>query len=215
MKSNVPVPGFPLLSEKRRKSWEEFIKAKEAGSPQFLGPRRNAMNSPALLPVTVINSRSFFAVLSNDRASLNVIGMEGGDWSSYSMPKGTHGFPLHDDGELLAMAVSGAGIREFAVFCAKDQGKWYVQNLREPAGGEFIPEMSPGLVSYIVGNDVYAFSAEAQKWDMLHLDGTAKPIVGHGSGAPYITVRQDDMVYVFRPRLGAWSRGRAQASGSK
>ncbi len=100
-------------------------------------------------------------------------------------------------------------------------GTWHTQDLREPVKGEAMPIVGPGVVAYGLGRYIYAFSAEAQRWDVAELPkgvhGT--PIVGQNSVTveaprPHLYVQRQDREVERpqhpRPDRDRRGQGRAQ-----
>ena len=150
---------------------------------------------------TTIENERYVAVLSPDGSSLSALSTDGGDWDTYTMPHGVNGFPIEGT-HVIALALAGPAVRELAVF----SGKWHIQTLREPISGEFVPNLQDGRSSFTRWETTSMRSAsQAQKWDALHLAGNEEPICG--SRKRRSSVQQGDMLYVFRPKLGEWSKG--------
>jgi hypothetical protein len=66
-----------------------------------------------------------------------------------------------------------------------------------------VPVVVGGLVAYGAGRHAYAFSAQADKWDVLELEdgANAVPIV-HPT---HITVEHDGRLFVFSAKQGVWN----------
>ena len=96
-----------------------------------------------------------------------------------------------------ALMLKGPTITRIAA--ASDlNGTWHTQDLREPVKGQAMPIVGPGVVAYGLGRFIYAFSAEAQRWDVVELPkgvhGT--PIVRANS----VTVEVPGHIYTFGGR---------------
>ncbi len=76
---------------------------------------------------------------------------------------------------LLACIYRGAGFIQLAVLDFQ-RATWVVQNLREPSERSVEPFVAGKLVMYVAGPYVYAYSAEAGKWDTLGLEESLLPI---------------------------------------
>jgi hypothetical protein len=82
-------------------------------------------------------------------------------------------------------------------------GAWHIQDLREPVKGEATPILGPGVVAYGLGRYIYAFSAEAQRWDVVELPKGVRgvPIVGANS----VTIEVPGHIYTFGGKTGKWN----------
>ena len=81
-------------------------------------------------------------------------------------------------------------------------GTWHSQELRKPLDGRASPIVAAGVVVYNLGRDVYAYGAEAQRWDVAELpEGVrAMPSVGPGTA----TIESDGHIYTFAGKTGKW-----------
>ena len=127
-------------------------------------------------PPTNYQTSSMVIVPSSDFRTLNVLSLNGNTWSEYKVPEGLDSFPVMSRGSLLAVAYSGENIREVAVFNGglANQDKWSRQALREPVSDELVPIVAEGGAYYVVGRDVYAYSALATRWGVLNLPGPTR-----------------------------------------
>ncbi len=117
-----------------------------------------------------------------------------------------------NDGALpvLAPRFLRTGLAQLAVFDF-NHFRWAVQDLVEPWNGRNLSPFKNGkLAVYALGRHVYAYSAEAQRWDTLTLEkpllsGTRAP---HASGLSVkensIAVSQDGRLHVFTAKTGRW-----------
>ena len=82
-------------------------------------------------------------------------------------------------------------------------GTWHTQDLREPVKGEASPIVGPGVVAYGLGRYIYAFSAEAERWDVVEIPKGAHgvPIVGPNT----VTVEIPGHIYTFGVKTGKWN----------
>ena len=102
---------------------------------------------------------------------------------------------------VVALALKGPKITRIAVADLAG-GTWHPQDLREPVEGRAMPVVAPGLVVYHLGRYAYAYSAEAQRWDVVELPERlrAEPDVGP-KGA---TIEGHGHIYSFIPKTGKW-----------
>jgi RNA polymerase sigma factor (sigma-70 family) len=145
---------------------------------------------------------SLVVVQPDDEAPDQILAcsVETGRWKAYRAPKGTTVTPIASN-EILATAPEGDKITQVAAFDPKT-GEWYPQDLREPAKGQLMPQVNRDMVVYQVGRSIYAFSAQARKWDVLRLGKGARPVpVTHNT---VVTVEQDNHLYVFSGKTGRW-----------
>jgi hypothetical protein len=102
---------------------------------------------------------------------------------------------------VVALMVAGPRITRIAA--AREMGgDWSPIDLREPVEGRAVPIVGQNVVAYGLGRWVYAFSSEANRWDVLELGEGARatPIVGPGS----VRVQHDGQIYDFTSRAGKW-----------
>jgi hypothetical protein len=102
---------------------------------------------------------------------------------------------------VLALALTGPKITRIAI-ADLTSGTWHSQDLREPVEGRAIPVIAPGVAVYRLGRYAYAYSVEAQRWDVAELPERlrAQPIVGP-NGA---TIEGLGHIYSFIPKAGKW-----------
>jgi hypothetical protein len=104
-------------------------------------------------------------------------------------------------GDLVALMVKGPNVTRIAV-ADPAGGTWHAQALRKPIDGQAVPIVAPGVAVYALGRDVYAYSAEAKRWDVAELpDGVqAAPVVGPGTA----TIEGHGHIYTFSGKTGKW-----------
>jgi hypothetical protein len=102
--------------------------------------------------------------------------------------------------DLMALGVKGPKITRIAV--ADNASGWHVQDLRQPVGGRVMPIVAQGVAVYSVGRNVYAYSAEAHRWDVAELpEGLqATPVVGPNTA----TIEGRGHIYTFAAKTGKW-----------
>ena len=109
---------------------------------------------------------------------------------------------------VVAVNLKGPKISRIAVHCGSNRAEaWYPLDLREPVDNAS-PIVGNRSAVYVLGRDVYAFSASAKSWDILELPAEdmlrqGTQIGGAGPGGSY-TVRHGSHVYVFDLRRGKW-----------
>ena len=106
------------------------------------------------------------------------------------------------DQNLVALAMNGPKVTRIAV-ADMASGTWHSQELHKPIDGRAVPIVAAGVVVYNLGQDVYAYSAEAKQWDVALLpEGTrAAPTVGPGTA----TIESDGHIYTFSGKTGKWN----------
>ncbi len=104
-------------------------------------------------------------------------------------------------GSVAAYYLKGPNITRLAAFSVTD-GSWHTQDLREPAD-EATPIVGQSLVAYGIGRRLYAFSAIANRWDVLELAEGIKPqpVVG----IDWVTFEHDGHLYIFSGKTGKWT----------
>jgi hypothetical protein len=101
----------------------------------------------------------------------------------------------------VALTLRGSKITRIAV-ADTSSGLWHPQELRTPIEGRAVPIVGPGVVLYVLGRDVYAYGAQAQRWDVAELaEGVrATPVVAAGT----ITIEGQGHIYTFAGKSGKW-----------
>jgi hypothetical protein len=102
---------------------------------------------------------------------------------------------------ILALTLRGSKITSIAV-ADTASGLWRSQELRTPVEGQAVPIVGPGVVVYILGRDVYAYGAQAQRWGVAELaEGVrATPVFGAGT----VTIEGQGHIYTFAGKSGMW-----------
>ena len=157
-------------------------------------------------PVSItarIGKYFWIATPSGDQVALN--DSETGETKSLRLTA-TDGAPLRVSpiysAGLLALNLEGAAITRLAVFSFVD-GAWHTQELPEPVSGSVSPTASVSVAAYNVGRYVYAFSSQANRWDILELpEGSA---VTPAVSADAVNVNADDQYHTFSAATGAWT----------
>ncbi len=164
------------------------------GMGGVLGP------ASAGLSQNILNMGKLVAALAPSRDRISVYSEETGQWDVYRAPPGKKLIPIAS-GSLMAMCVQGGRITQVVAVSTKG-GKWRTQDLVVPTSGLLQPVVSGSLAAYAVGGHVYAYSAEADRWDVLDLGAgkTARPAVGVST----IIVEDGDRLSVFGAKTGRW-----------
>jgi hypothetical protein len=102
---------------------------------------------------------------------------------------------------LVALALQGPTITRVAV-ADLASGTWHSQDLREPVRGRVKPVVAPGLAVYDMGRFVYAYGAEAQRWDVAELPEGLQAATHVGPNGA--TIEDHGQIYTFIPRSGRW-----------
>ncbi len=126
-----------------------------------------------------------------------------GVWKKLIVPAGIKATPVMTE-LTVAMVYQGKQIEEVAAFAGQIAG-WSTQCLSKPVQDDLVPIVGPHYALYQVGNDLYAFSSATGGWDVLSLPGVAKPRIDVTQ--PEVMVLQDNILYVFDPVIGKWSKG--------
>jgi RNA polymerase sigma factor (sigma-70 family) len=156
---------------------------------------------PARPAIPTIESGEIIAVWSPGRDKVWAQSIDGGDWKEYRVPAGVKVTPILSKSLLLLM-MDGATVNQVAAFEA-GSGKWFTQELREPAKGKVFPIVAQDLGAVPVGRFVYAFSAPARQWGVLELAEGAKPVPLVNPN--HIKVEDGTRLHVFSARTGRWS----------
>jgi hypothetical protein len=103
--------------------------------------------------------------------------------------------------DLVALALRGPKVTRIAV-ADTGRGIWHSQVLHRPFDGQAVPIVASGVVVYKIGRDVYAYGAEAQRWDVTELpEGfQAMPSVEPGT----VTIEDHGHIYTFAGKTGKW-----------
>jgi RNA polymerase sigma factor (sigma-70 family) len=113
---------------------------------------------------------------------------------------------------LLPCIYRGPGFTQLAVF-DYERASWMVQDLVEPAQEkQASPHVIGGIALYVLGRHVYAYSAEAGRWDTLALEeplipGALQP--GPGTSPLFMkegmaAVSQHGRLHLFSAKTGRW-----------
>lgn len=150
--------------------------------------------------VPTIQTDLIVAVADPQKKKVPAYSAETGRWVTYEAPAGVTLLPIVG-GDVLALQATGHEISEVAVFNGKD-GKWYPQELREPAKGSMIPIVAPDVAVFPAGRYCYAYSVPAGRWDILELEkgAEANPAVGR----TFTTVEHAGHLYLFNHKHGKW-----------
>jgi hypothetical protein len=102
---------------------------------------------------------------------------------------------------VVALMLRGPKITRIAV-ADTASGTWHAHGLRKPIEGQALPIVAQGVVVYKVGRDVYAYGAEAQRWDVVELPERlqAMPTVGPGT----VTIEGEGHIFTFAGKTGKW-----------
>ncbi len=109
---------------------------------------------------------------------------------------------------LVAPYFQGSSLTQLAVFDST-HFRWAVQDLVEPSDLKSVqPQFKGNVAIYVIGRKIYAYGAQAGRWDVLTLEkpfGNAmiagqQPLVEHNSAA----VSQDGKLHVFDAKTGRW-----------
>jgi hypothetical protein len=216
--NEAQAPSSPPNSEKA------FGKASQAvdplanqsgGPPPFPNPfakMKNVVhvNTDPSNPIPVLSSGSVMVVESADGTGWEAmekgrVDPKGpfGVWKKLTLPVGIKATPVMAE-STVAMVYQGKQIEEVAVFAGQVTG-WSTQRLRKPVQDDLVPVVGPHYALYQAGNDLYAFSSAAGRWDVLGLPERAKPRIDVMQSE--IMVLHDNILYVFDPVIGRWSKG--------
>jgi hypothetical protein len=99
-----------------------------------------------------------------------------------------------------AYQLTGPNINRLAAFSVTD-GSWHTQDLRDPTD-KATPIVGQSLVAYGIGRHIYAFSAVANRWDVLELPAGVKP--QPAVSFQWVTFEHDGHLYVFSGKTGKW-----------
>jgi hypothetical protein len=102
---------------------------------------------------------------------------------------------------IVALTLHGSKIARIAV-ADTASGLWHSQELHTPVQGQAVPLVWPGVVLYSLGRDLYAYSVQAQRWDVTELaEGVrATPVVVAGT----VTIEGQGHIYTFVGKSGKW-----------
>jgi RNA polymerase sigma factor (sigma-70 family) len=170
----------------------------------------SSKNTPNLAPfndpIPVFGTGSILLVTSPDGKALEARSVDNDnvEWHRLPIPDEQQVTPIAGK-DVLALAYQGkSAIGTIAAFSAYT-GEWSLFNLEGPHPDSIAPAIGPGSALYQVGNDFYAFSALAGKWDLLPLP--AEPKARASISEKHIKVQQGDRLYVFGLKPGKWSKG--------
>jgi hypothetical protein len=103
---------------------------------------------------------------------------------------------------IVALMIKGSKVTRLAVGDTAS-GTWHPQDLRKPIDGQVTPIVGQTIVVYTVGQDVYAYGAESQRWDLAEIpEGVpATPTVAADSA----TIESNGHIYMFSGKTGKWN----------
>jgi hypothetical protein len=104
---------------------------------------------------------------------------------------------------VMPLTLSGPRITRLAI-ADLATGRLQPQDLREPVEGGASPLVGPGLVVYALGRYVYAYSAQAHRWDVAELPEALTPQQTPVLGPDGTTVASRGHVYAFVVKTGKW-----------
>lgn len=118
---------------------------------------------------------------------------------------GTADAPLQvtpiDSPDIVALSFKGAKITRLAAVDRTNR-MLYVQELRQPAKGQVMPIVAPGIAVYAIGRYLYAYSATAHRWDVAELP---VGMVGFPNiGPDGASLEGPGHVFTFLPKTGKW-----------
>ena len=103
-----------------------------------------------------------------------------------------------------ALMLKGPEIGQVVAFDAKE-GRWYPQDLREPAKDQAIPLVSGESVTYPRGKFIYTFSFEARKWSVLELKADGPRAGTFPGGGGKTIVPDGDQIHIYNAKTGEWT----------
>ena len=109
---------------------------------------------------------------------------------------------------LVALAFNGQKVSKIAVADAIS-GTWHAHDLRTPFDGRAVPVVTAGVVVYSLGQEVYAYAAEAQRWDVATLPEGIRAVPSVSPGAA--TIESHGHIYTFTEKAGKWSHVNVRA----
>jgi RNA polymerase sigma factor (sigma-70 family) len=167
-------------------------------------------NSPNLAdlsqPIPLLRMGQILVVETDDGkglAAMNTQSASGAEWKRYDCAPGVSALPIGNS-DVLTFAARGESVAEVAAFSAY-HADWVKQRLLNPVREQISPAVGRSLALFQEGNNFYAFSASAGKWDVLKLDGGEKARATLDQTD--ITVQQGNRVYVFPLQTARWSKG--------
>jgi RNA polymerase sigma factor (sigma-70 family) len=137
--------------------------------------------------------------------------VETGKVAEYKLPNNLKAVPIAAF-SVVALDYNGDRIPEIAAF-SPSIGEWAKFPLQPPAEGTLSPIVAGSLACYVSGNAVYAYSAEAGRWDRLNVKQpeNGQPIQP-AVQANLITVSEGDNLHIFSAKTGRWTTIRTSGS---
>lgn len=109
---------------------------------------------------------------------------------------------------LVALHIEGENIRKLAALSLSD-GKWYPIDLVEPVQGKASPVASAEVVYYQLGRRLYAFSAKANRWDVLETPEGVSSF--HSASNAALSLRYSNgSIHKFSAETGKWTHTNVQ-----
>lgn len=148
-----------------------------------------------------------------------------GTWSEYTAPPGVQAVVGLMAQGVAALAYSGTGVREIAVYdqnlgpvpagegpMVTTAGGWSRKALRTPADGDVVPVQAGGVIVYRVGDDIYTYDGPGS-WSELHPAGEGPIVMQSVWGA--ILVRRGAAVHVYSIAGRRWIEDGPAGPGPK
>jgi hypothetical protein len=217
--NEAQVPTGPPAAEKALGKASQAVDplANQAGGPAPItnpfAALKNVvhLNTDPSNRIPVLNSGSVMVVESADGTGWQAMEKgQGADpkgpfgvWKKLTLPVGIKATPVMAE-STVAMVYRGKQIEEVAAFAGQIRG-WSTQRLIKPVHDDLVPIVEPHYALYQAGNDLYAFSSAAGRWDVLGLPEGAKLRIDVMQDE--VMVLQDNILYFFDPVIGKWSKG--------
>jgi RNA polymerase sigma factor (sigma-70 family) len=136
-----------------------------------------------------------------DRVRFTAHNAASGESSTYRVPEGIIAVPIASESAVV-LDLKGEGISVVAAY-SPQANTWVVHPLAAQVDGHLVPIVSKGLAAIQDGHRVYAFSASAQKWDVIErAEGADGPPWMNND---YVLCEDEERVYVFGAQTGEWA----------
>ncbi len=191
-------------SDSRKESTTQ--KGKDVVIPELPGVQNNAFGGGPNEPSYVRNGNLFF-VTSPQGDKFSIYNSATNKASTVRLPGSKESplevVPVMGPGNLVALHLSGPKLTRLCVFSRAD-GKWYAQDLKEPAAAKLSPAVGRSVAGYAQGRTIYAFSAETKRWSILELPLEAPANPSMLLHMDSIVVEYDGHIYEFSGKTGEW-----------
>ncbi len=183
--------------------------AKPGPAPDADGGDNPEAHRPTAFPMVMQLSESEILAFPPEHDRATVLNTETGIKATQRLPQGATEVSAVINFGLVALDLKGPEVRRIAVYDIEG-GKWYPQDLKEPATESSGPLVESDEVTYRIGRFFYVFSVQAKKWGILELNRDPGPEfqylprMGKSQTGKWM-VPEGDLIHIYDPKTGEWT----------